>query len=278
MEIFYRLGGLEAACQVVRDRRGGMFDPQVADTFLHGAKHLVEPLETESAWDAALAAEPEPWRFVPETRLDDVARTFADFADLKSPFMLGHSAGVAQLAGAAAQLLGMGDGEVTACRRAGWLHDIGREAVPTGIWDKQGRLTAAEWERVRLHGYYTERVLARSPRLEPLAQLAGLHHERLDGSGYHRGARATGLSRAARVIAAADVYQALSEERPYRSPLAPDVAASELRADADAGRLDREAVEGVLQAGGHRPRRIASWPAGRSGREVEVLRLVARGR
>jgi DNA-binding CsgD family transcriptional regulator len=151
--------------------------------------------------------------------------------------------------------------------------------VPNSIWDKAGRLTAAEGERVRLHPYYTERILTQSPVLRPLAHLAGSHHERRDGSGYHRGTTGGALSTGARILAAADAYQAMIEERPYRAALPPSEAARQVEADVGAGRLDPEAAHAVLTAAGHVRRRTRpSWPAGLSDREVEVLRLVARGK
>jgi HD-GYP domain-containing protein (c-di-GMP phosphodiesterase class II) len=171
----------------VRKRRGADLDPEVSDAFLRAADDLLATIETDSVWDAALAAEPEPHRTLAGARLDDVAHAFAGFADLKSPYVIGHSSAVGRLADAAARTVGLSDDEVATCRRAGLLHDLGRVSVPNSIWDKAGRLTAAEWERVRLHPYYTERILTQSPVLRPLAHLAGSHHERRDGSGYHRG-------------------------------------------------------------------------------------------
>jgi HD-GYP domain-containing protein (c-di-GMP phosphodiesterase class II) len=167
--------------------------------------------------------------------------------------------------------------DVAAVRRAALLHDLGRVGVPAGVWDKQGPLSEGEWEQVRLHPYYTERVLARSPALAPLGTLAALHHERLDGSGYHRGLPAAALPASARLLATADVYHAKLEPRPHRPPLSMDAAAGGLRQEVRAGRLDGETVDAVLAAAGHRVRRRREWPAGLSPREVEVLRLIARG-
>lgn len=131
---------------------------------------------------------------------------------------------------------------------------------------------------MRLHPYYTERVLARPALLSQLGMLAALHHERLDGSGYHRSVSAGSLSPAARILAAADVYWAMTEPRPHRPARSPDAAAEELRREVRAGRLDSEAVESVLAAAGHSARRARrELVAGLSERELEVLRLVARG-
>jgi DNA-binding CsgD family transcriptional regulator len=167
--------------------------------------------------------------------------------------------------------------DVTNLRRAALVHDLGRAGVPNGIWDKPGALTRAEWERVRLHPYYTERVLSHAPALAPLAALAGAHHERLDGSGYHRGSPAALLPPAARLLAAADAYQAMTQARPHRPARPSEDAARQLTAEADGGRLDGDAVRCVLAAAGHGLPRRRSWPAGLSEREVEVLRLIARG-
>ena len=126
--------------------------------------------------------------------------------------------------------------------------------------------------------YYTERVLARSPALGKLGALAALHHERLDGSGYLRGTPASLLPVGARILAAADVYQALTEPRPHRPALAPDAAAEVVRGEVRRGRLDGASAEAVLASAGHRARAARrGWPAGLSEREVEVLRLLARG-
>jgi HD-GYP domain-containing protein (c-di-GMP phosphodiesterase class II) len=277
VELFHRLGGWDAAADVLRRRRGKAYDPTAADVFLtHGKRWLAE-FAGDSVWEAALAAEPAPWVRVDDARLDLVLEALAAFADLKSPFTRGHSLGVAALAEGAARHAGMEEGEAAVVRRAALVHDLGRTGVPNGIWDKPGSLTRAEWERVRLHPYLTERVLSHSAALAPLAALAGAHHERLDGSGYHRGSPAAMLPPAARMLAAADAYQAMTEERPYRPAFTPGDAAGELAAEVDRGRLDANAVRCVLEAAGHGRGRRPAWPAGLSEREVAVLRLIARG-
>jgi HD-GYP domain-containing protein (c-di-GMP phosphodiesterase class II) len=278
-EFFHRLAGRQTAVEVVRRRSGKEFDPQLARTFLQNADELLASTEAPLIWDEALAAEPEPQRRVPRFRLEEIAAAFADFADLKSPFLLGHSKAVAELAARAGGLLGMDHDSVAILKIAGLLHDLGQVSVPNGILEKRSRFNAGEFERVRLHPYYTERILSHSSLLAPYGQLAGLHHERLDGSGYHRGVRAANLPASARVLAAADVYHDLIEEAPQRPPLSPARAAQELEAEAAAGRLDREVVLATIAAAGQRaaPHR-AAWPGGLTEREVAVLREVARGR
>jgi HD-GYP domain-containing protein (c-di-GMP phosphodiesterase class II) len=168
---------------------------------------------------------------------------------------------------------------VTELRRAALVHDIGRTGVPNTIWDKPGPLSNAEWERVRLHPYYAERMLARPEALARLGAIAACHHERLDGSGYHRALPGSALSPSARILAAADAYHAMTRPRPHREALEPAQAAATLRDEVRAGRLDADAAEDVLKAAGHKPAgaRERARPAGLTARELEVLLLVARG-
>ena len=274
--IFHRLGGTEAALAMVERRAGGWFDPSVTEAFRAVGPRALERLDEEDPWAAVLAAEPEPLRLIPAARLDRVAEAFADMVDLKTPFTLGHSSGVAELAAAAAETLGISD--PPSVRLAALFHDLGRTAVPNGVWEKPGALTTTEWERVRLHPYQTERILLRSDILAPLARFAGMHHERQDGSGYHRGSPGPEVPTEARLVAAADAYQAMTQDRPHRPAMSPEAAADEVQAEARGGRLDPECVRAVVEAAGHRPERVrTSWPAGLTDREVEVLRLVARG-
>ena len=273
--IFHRIGGPEAALAMVERRSGGWFDPAVAEAFRDVGPSALERLDEEDPWASVLAAEPEPVRRIAADRLEDVAEAFADMVDLKTTFTLGHSSGVARLAATAAERVGLSDPR--AVRLAGLLHDLGRTAVGAGVWEKAGSLTTTEWEQVRLHPYHTERVLSRSAALRPLARIAGMHHERQDGSGYHHAASAVEVPAEARLLATADVFQAMTEARPHRPARDPSEAAELVTAEAREGRLDPESVRAVLEAAGRRAARRAAWPAGLSDREVEVLRLVARG-
>jgi HD-GYP domain-containing protein (c-di-GMP phosphodiesterase class II) len=226
-----------------------------------------------------LEREPQPFEERDEDELRDIAVAFADVADLKLPAVHGHSRGVAALATAAGDRLGLDASTIDGLEVAALLHDIGRLAVTNAIWEKPGPLTAAEWEQVRMHPYHSERILAGSRALEPLARIAGMHHERLDGSGYHRGASAREQPPTVRILAAADAFQAMTQERPHRPALSVEQAADELRDDARAGRLDADCVAAVLEAAGQvgRGRRRTVRPAGLTAREIEVLRLVAVG-
>jgi HD-GYP domain-containing protein (c-di-GMP phosphodiesterase class II) len=180
------VGGRDYAADVMRERAGKAFDPEVVGALLAGGGEALAFKKEGSLWAEVLRSEPKSVTLV-GAQLDRALAAMGDFADLMSPYFLGHSAGVAQLAAEAATHLGLTAGEVVAVRRAGLIHDLGRVAISTAIWQKPGELSADEWERVRLHAYHTERVAAPSPTLAYLAAIAGAHHERLDGSGYHRG-------------------------------------------------------------------------------------------
>ncbi len=277
VEVFHRRGGVAAAVAVARDRRGTQFDPALVESFTANASRLLGGLDDGSSWDAVIAAEPGLRPRLLGDQLDGALEAMADFADLKSPHTAGHSRGVAALAAEAARTLGLPAAEVTDLRRAGLVHDLGRMGVSNTIWDKPGPLSAAELERVRLHPYLTERILAASPGLAAIGATAALHHERLDGSGYPRGLSASALGQGARVLAAADAYHAMTEPRARRPALSSEEAATQLRDEVRVGRLDGEAVNAVLRAAGHRVRGRREWPAGLTAREAEVLGLLARG-
>jgi HD-GYP domain-containing protein (c-di-GMP phosphodiesterase class II) len=277
VEVHHRRGGVDGARKVAQERRGGQLDPALVDLFCHSAEELLGGLGATPTWEAVIDAEPGLRRVVRGEGLEHVLEAMADLVDMKSPHMAGHSRGVAKLAAEAARASAMPEDEVAALRRAGYVHDIGRLGVSNAVWDKPGRLSAGELERVRLHPYLTERMLAKVSALGRARTLAARHHERLDGSGYPRGLRADDLSAADRLLAAADVYHAMTEPRPHREALPLDRAAAELRAEARAGRLDGEAVNAVLKATGQRAPARREWPGGLTAREVEVLGLVARG-
>ena len=234
-------------------------------------------IDEAGSWAALLAAEPGLVRRVPVTGLDAVLVAIADMVDLKSPYLAGHSRGVANLAAEAGRDSGLADEEVSALRRAGLLHDLGRLGVSSGIWDKAGPLTETEFERVRLHPLSDRSDAGANLGAGPDPEIAARHHERLDGSGYPRGLTAASLTPPDLLLAAADVYHALTEPRPHRPPLDADHAADELRDQVRRGLLDREAANAVLRAAGHRAPARQGWPGGLTGREVEVLRLLARG-
>jgi HD-GYP domain-containing protein (c-di-GMP phosphodiesterase class II) len=270
------LGGENFAIRVVRERAGHAFDPDVAACLAEGASEILALDQQGSTWDETLAREPHPQLTLEGETIDRALTAIGDFADLISPSLSGHSFGVAELASAAAQRCRIDAVGIATIRRAALVHDLGRVAVHPRIWQKPGPLSADEWEHVRLHPYHTERALSRSPFLSALAPVAGAHHERLDGSGYHRGAVRAELTLPACMLAAADAYHAMIEPRPYREPLSAEQAADELAREADAGRLDAEAVTAVVEAAGRRAPRLER-PAELTAREAEVVGMLARG-
>jgi HD-GYP domain-containing protein (c-di-GMP phosphodiesterase class II) len=276
-EVAHRVGGVDAVKSLTRRQRGKQFDPQLASLMHDEAGEILSDLDSVQTWKTVIDAEPALARTLTESEFERALTAVANFIDLKSPFTLGHSVAVSELVAAAGTQLGLGDDEVRTLRRAGLVHDFGRLGVSNMIWDKPGPLGIGEWERVRIHPYLTERMLHQSEALAPLAAIAVQHRERLDGSGYPRGLSGAAISRPARLLAAADAYQAMREPRPYRAARPPEDAAAELRQDATAGKLDPSAVEAVLGAAGHRVPRRQGGPAGLTAREVEVLRLLARG-
>jgi len=277
VEVFRRTGGVEAAIAVARERSGTQFDPGIVELFCEQAALIFADLDAAASWELVIDSEPSLAAVVAGDELDGALAAIGEFAELKSPWLMGHSRGVADLAGEAARGLGLPESDVTALRRAAFVHDIGRLGVSNAVWDKPGELTQSELERVRLHPYLTERMLSFSAALAPLGSIAGQHHERLDGSGYPRGLSGDAISHAGRVLAAADVYHAMTAARPHRPALTAAEAAVALRAQVASSRLDGAAVDAVLRAAGHRVRRRREWPAGLTPREVEIVRLLARG-
>ena len=270
------LVGDELATRVVLERAGHAFDPAIAACLVDDAAEILALDDAASAWAETLESEPGPRLTLEGEAIDRALAAMGDFADLLSPYFVGHSAGVAELAGDAGLKYGLDSTAIAALRRAALVHDIGRVAVPVRIWQKPARLTPDEWERVRLHAYHTERVMSHSPFLAALAPVASTHHERLDGSGYHRGLTAAVLTPPARLLAAADAFHAMTEPRPHRGALAVEEASRILLAEANVGRLDPGAVAAVLEAAGQPAPRVER-PAGVTEREAEVIGLLARG-
>jgi HD-GYP domain-containing protein (c-di-GMP phosphodiesterase class II) len=275
--VAHRVGGVEGATSLARRQAGRQFDPELAALVQQQPEELFGFLDEIATWDAVIESEPALTVVLSEERFDRSLEAIADFIDIKSPYTLGHATAVGGLAAGAGAAMGLPEDEVCTLRRAALVQDFGRLGVSNAIWDKRGPLGAGEWERVRIHPYFSERMLQSSVTLAPLSRVAVQHHERLDGSGYPRGLAGGAISRAGRLLGAADSYQAMREPRPHRPALDPDAAADELRTEVEAGRLDGEAAEAVLSVAGHTPRRRVEGPAGLTAREIEVLRLLARG-
>jgi HD-GYP domain-containing protein (c-di-GMP phosphodiesterase class II) len=280
MEAIGRLFSPAKAVEAAHERRDRTYDPKLADLFAAHGSSWFDRLQKMEPWDAVLDLEPEPHRTLQGAELDDALTVAADFIDLKSPYMAGHSRRCAQLAADAAAQLGFADGAIVTLRRAALVHEFGTTAVPNSIWDKPAPLTRAEFDRVELHPMLTEQMLRRSPALAVLNPVAAAHHEKTNGSGYHKGLRADAVGPGASVLAAADIYVALTTDRADRPAFSGNDAATELRRLASQGALEHGTTDAVLAAAGHRqplPKsRRPQHPGGLTGREAEVLRLVAR--
>jgi len=276
-EVFQRAGGVEQAVAMVRSRSGTHFDPEIAAAVSPDPEALFDGLEADTV-DEVLDAEPVARPPLTDDQLDRALEAIGDFCDLRCPYFAGHARGTAELVADAAGLLHLPPAEATLARRAALVHDVGRFGVPGSVWDKAGSLTSVDRERMRMHVYYVERIFSRPEPLRRIGLLAATHHERMDGSGYHRGVGGTMLSTPARVLAAADAYHAMTQPRPHRGPMTDGDAARELRREASEGQLDPVATDAVLAAAGHAGSRSrAGGPAGLTARESDVLGLLAQG-
>lgn len=275
-EVFERTAGVDSAIEMVRARRGTHFDPQVAAAVQTDPGALFAGINEDAAQEI-LDAEPLERAQLSDSQLDEVLAAVGDFCDLRCPYFAGHSRGTAELVTSALTHLRVSEPEVALARRAALVHDLGRFGVPGTVWDKPGPLNSREVERMRMHAYYVDRIFARPEPLRRIGLLAATHHERMDGTGYHRGLSGPLLSVPSRVLAAADAYHAMTQPRPYRRAFSEDGAARELRGDAQDGRLDPLAVDAVLAAAGH----IKALPRATTdvltARETDVLRLLAQG-
>jgi HD-GYP domain-containing protein (c-di-GMP phosphodiesterase class II) len=279
ISLFLSAAGPDEARGVLERRTGTAYEPRLAAIALRNLDELLAELDEARMWEQALEVEPFPQLWIGDERVDAAFMAIAALTGLKSPWHREHSTAVAELAEAAAWRLGLPAASVTFVRRAALAHDLGRVGVSNAIWEKPGPLGFGEWERVRLHPHFTERAFAQSRELAPIGVLAGSHHERLDGSGYHRGTRAAGLDQATRILAAADCYGAMREPRPYRPALDAGAAEIELLREASEHRLDAEAVDAVLGAAGHRvQQRPRELPSGLTQRELEILLVLVRGK
>lgn len=265
--------------QRLQVRSGHALDPALAALAADGIEELVDDLEEGDLTQQLLDTEPGQPRWLSEGEIDRALTCIADFGDLKSPHMIGHSRRVADVARRAARAASMTAADVDVIGRAALVHDVGRVGVQSSLLSKAGPLSRAEHERIRLHSYFTGRVFADSPVLAPIGTLGAAHHERLDGSGYHRGLEASGLSAPARLLAAANHWCSLTEARPHRPAMTEAAAATALSARAAAGEFDRRCADAVLTSVGQRgPRTRRAASIALTDREIEVLRLVARER
>src|SRR4051812_41511029 len=273
------LHGFETMKAKIAERAGGAYEAELTAPFLEHCEQLMRGLDGPVDRETILAIEPLPHAMLDEADCEEAYLAIADMIDMRMPFTFGHSRAVAALAAAAGKSAALPAADIRALRWAAYTHDIGELATPVSTWMRAGALTERETDAARLHPYHGERaLLPLGGDGKSVAALVLRHHERLDGTGYHRYAKASDLSPAARILAAAEAFQTAREARPYRAALGDNAAASKLRSAVREGKLCPEAVEAVLASAGQPARRdTAERLAGLTPREIEVLRLIAAG-
>ena len=217
-EVFARLGGIQAAVQMLRERRGREYDPALVDVVTQHADEIFGGLDEIDAWSAVIDGCAPLDHEMDEVELLTALETLADYADVKSPWFTGHSRAVSALAAEAARRAGLPAADVQLVTRAGLVSRLGTIGVASGTWNRPGALSRIEWERVQNVPHLTERILRHQPRLAEIGSIAGMFHERGDGSGYPRGLAAGAIPPVARILAAAEVYQALRNHGPIARP------------------------------------------------------------
>jgi HD-GYP domain-containing protein (c-di-GMP phosphodiesterase class II) len=271
-EIFHAAGGVAAVRSVARRRRGGWFDPVLVDA-LDAIGDDADFWASVPEGDVASREPADRMIEADEPRLDAIAYAFAGVIDAKSPWTYRHSDRTCMIVLGLAAALGAADDDLSGLRRAALLHDVGKLAVSNRILDKPGKLTTAEFAKIREHPVVTRRVLERVPGLSSLAGVAAAHHERLDGSGYPEGLTAEELTMPMRLLAVADVYEALTSERPYRAALRSDQALEIIRVEAPHA-LDQDAAA-ALASLAHDPGAPAGVaPAGHGEEDAERVEEV----
>jgi putative nucleotidyltransferase with HDIG domain len=250
LDVFHAERGPAAAIEVARRRSGRWFDPELVKAAICMSKNgtLWTSLEQPDLLNKVIALEPEQRRITAnEDAIDNICLAFAEVIDAKSPFTYRHSNGVAEAAMDIAHWFGMKPRDLKLLRRAALLHDLGKLSVPNAILEKPAKLTNNEWTIVKKHPYYTLEILRRIPGFEALGEEAAAHHEKLDGSGYWRGLVAEQLSTFARILAVADIFDALRAKRPYRDSLPLEKTFSIMREESPHA-LDLPCLEALIAA------------------------------
>jgi HD-GYP domain-containing protein (c-di-GMP phosphodiesterase class II) len=222
VDVFQIANGVEAAKLAVRERSGIWFDPQLAAAFEGVAlrPHFWDMLRSRKLQEAIFALEPaQHSSLVDEDYLDDIAAAFAQVVDSKSPYTSGHSERVTVFADLIAEQMGFSAEQRRWLKRASLLHDIGKLGVSNSVLDKPGKLDPDEWKAMQKHAAYTETILSRIAAFGDLAAIAGAHHERLDGKGYPHGLSGDQIALETRIITTADIFDALTADRPYRAAM-----------------------------------------------------------
>lgn len=274
--IVLRSLGKQMALEMILPRKGGQFCPGCIELLDKERDTLLAGLDAPSCWELFLDSEPGESESLDAAAFENGCTAYADYADQKSGYLLGHSRRVAKLSFFATEAVGLDLESRQRLRLSALLHDVGRAGVPSGLWDKPTALTIHERQIVQSHNAHTETVLKLATSMRDVCDRAVGVHERSNKTGYPRAASLDDVEIS--VLAAADVYEALTHDRPWRQAFAPDIAANMLLDEAKAGRLPRRAVSSVLDAAGHSTKVAAdAYPAGLTQREVEVLALLTQG-
>ena len=250
LEVFSGEKGEQAAIEIANQRSRKWFDPDLvkAVNSLRRRNRLWTDANDQSL-PLCLAKEPEA-RFIrqDDNSFDNVCMAFSHIVDAKSPFTFNHSVGVANASVAIARMLGLSRERVLFVRHAALLHDLGKLGISNSILEKPGKLDNDEWASMRQHPFFTWQILRGIPGFEELSEVAGSHHEKLDGSGYFRGLGGDQIANESRILAVADVFDALTANRPYREGMPLEKVFQILRKDAPRA-LDGLCVEALEQSG-----------------------------
>ncbi len=250
IDVFVTADGVPAALDEVRRRSGTWFDPELVQAFeqVAQAEAFWTALSASDIDQAVLALEPACHEVpVDDDYLDDIAAAFGQVVDAKSPYTSGHSARVALYSDMIAEAMGFSPERRRWLKRGALLHDVGKLGVSNSILDKPGKLDADEWTAVKLHATYTETILSRIGVFSELARVAAAHHERLDGGGYPRGLTAQAISLDTRIITTADIFDAITAERPYRGPI-PVPRTLEMMAETVGSAIDAQCFDALKAA------------------------------
>ncbi|MNF56439.1 Cyclic di-GMP phosphodiesterase response regulator RpfG [compost metagenome] len=249
VDVFHAAAGPDAAQRELRERSGSWFDPALVAEF--------ETLADEAFWQGLVDPRLTEWVFdhpagqgevaLDEDYLDEIAAAFGQVVDSKSPYTAGHSGRVALYTDILAAQMGLSASRRRWLKRGALLHDVGKLGVSNAILDKPGKLDGQEWAAVQMHAAYTEEILSRIGAFEELAQVAGAHHERLDGKGYPKGLKGAEISLETRIITTADIFDAITAKRPYRDAI-PVPQALEMMAEHLGSAIDPDCFA-ALQAG-----------------------------
>jgi putative nucleotidyltransferase with HDIG domain len=250
LDVLFTSAGPDAAIAAIAQRNRRWFDPDTvkAARSLAARKQLWTDLSGDNLPRVALQMEPGQKTMTQgQVTFDAICRAFAAIVDAKSPFTYNHSTGVANTSVAMAKKLDLANSRILFIRHAALLHDLGKMAVPNTILQKPGKLNEAEWRLVRSHPEHTWRILHSIRGFEEMSEVAASHHERLDGSGYFRGLTAPQLSLEARIVAVADIFDALSAKRPYRDAVPLEKVFTIIRKES-AHAFDRTCIEALEQS------------------------------